>query len=276
MLPRAPRSCAGSVMGIPRRTWQWGHSRGDPSGSQSPAGPSVPALREQHPTPCPPPPGNAPLQPGNSPCQSFSPLQLPGDACIDTAERKIRHSEELRFSPFYRPDGALHGTKSPGHFGAATTPGSGIRDQCGASSLSQAGHLGRDTSSSPQAESQAGSLKISFPSRDKAPGRSEHSGGAAATLRTLGSSLEHPTPRNPRCRSSNPKHIVSRWECLWNIFSTLQDPALEQNVASLQWESFHHHHPSSGTSRGESYSCCKNSDRPSVFIIFHLLCTIQI
>lgn len=105
-------------------------------------------------------------------------------------------------------------------------------------------------------------LRSAFPSQGKAPGRSDHSGAAAATLGTLGSSLEHPTPRDPWCLSSNPKHIISRQECLWNTFSMLQDPALEQTVASLQWESFHHHHhPGSGTSRGESYSCCKNSDR---------------
>lgn len=163
VLPHAPWSCAGSVMAIPRRMWQWGHSRGDPSGPQSPAGPSVPALREQHPAPCSPPPGNTPIQLGNSLCWSFSPLQLPGDTCIDTAERKVRHSEELHFSPFYRPHRASRGENPPGHFGAATTPGSGIRDQGGASSLSQAGHLGQDTGSSPQAESQAGSFKISLP-----------------------------------------------------------------------------------------------------------------
>lgn len=110
-------------------------------------------------------------------------------------------------------------------------------------------------------------LRSAYPSQGKAPGRSEHSGAAAATLGTLGSSLEHPTPRNPWCRSSNPKHIVSRRKCLWNTFSMPQEQALEQNVASLQWESFHHHHLSSGTSRGESYSCCKNSDRP--FCLHH-------
>lgn len=204
----------------------------------------MPSLWEQHPAPRPgtSQPSLGTARAGASPCS-----KLPGDTCIDTAKRKVRHSEELRFSPFYRldsgqtprdapalprPQAAASGTTAERPPLPGTTPGAGTR---------AALH---------RLNPRLDHLTSAFPSQGKAPGRSERSGAAAATLGTLGSSLEHPTARNPQCRSSNPKHTVSRWECLWNTLSTLQDPALEQTVASLQWESFHRSHPSSGSSRG--------------------------
>lgn len=143
--------------------------------------------------PCSPPPGNSPIQLGNSLCWSFSPLQLPGDTCIDTAERKIRHSEELHFSPFCRPQQASSGTNPPGHFWCSQAAASGI-------SVGHPPSPRQDTWGWTQAalhrlNPRLDHLRSAFLSHGKASGRNEHSG--AATLGTLGSILEHPTPRNP-------------------------------------------------------------------------------
>lgn len=75
--------------------------------------------------------------------------------------------------------------------------------------------------------------------------------------------------------ATNPKHIISRWECLWNTFSVLQDPALEQTVASLPWESITTTR-ARGRAKGHRTRAVKTQTDTSVFIIFHLLCTIEI
>lgn len=116
--------------------------------------------------------------------------------------------------------------------------------------------------SSPQAESQAGSFQISFPEPGQSSGMEGTSRSSCCNTRNTGKQLGAiPLPGIPGAAPQSPNTSFPDGKCLWNTFSTLQDPALEQTVASLQWESFHHNHPSSGTSQGESYSCCKNSDR---------------
>lgn len=55
--------------------------------------------------------------------------------------------------------------------------------------------------------------------------------------------------------------------------------ALEQNVASLLWELLSHHHPFTlppGQAWGHRTRATKIQTDTSVFIIFHLLCTIEI
>lgn len=182
VLPQAPWSCAGSVMGVPRWRGRWGLSRGDPWGPQSPA----------HPTPCSAPPGNSPIQPGTA-CAGAPPCsKLPGDTCIDTAKRQIRHSESS-ISPLLEPGPRAQtpGTLRCCHGPAA--PGTSGEHPPSARQHSR----GQDTwGSSHRPNPRLEHLRSAFPSRGKAPGRSEHPGAAAATLGTLGSSLEHPTARN--------------------------------------------------------------------------------
>lgn len=199
MLPRAPWSCAGCVMGIPRQMWQWGHSRGDPSGPQSPAGPSVPAGRtsysllssaQEHPDPA-----------WEQPVLEFLPAPSSRvTLALTQQKRKIRHSEELHFSPFYKPDSGLKWDKPPVTLWCCHSP----RQRHQGSVWSILPLPGR----TPGAETQAAPHRLdprldhlgsAFPSQGKAPGRSEHSGAAAATLGTLGNSLED--PRNPECHS---------------------------------------------------------------------------
>lgn len=182
MLPQAPWSCAGSVMGVPRWRRQWGHSRGDPSGPQSPA----------HPAPCSALPGTAQSSLGTARAGAPPCSKLPGDTCIDTAKRQIRHSEELHFTP---PTAPAPGAQTPGTATArAAAPGiSGEHPPSPRQDTWDQHTWGSSHRANPRLEH----LRSAFPSQDKAPGRSEHSGAAAAALRTLGSSLEHPTARNP-------------------------------------------------------------------------------
>lgn len=187
MLPHTLWSCAGSVTGVPRLMRPRGHSRGDPRCQHLGSSILLPALLHL----------GTPQSSLGTACAGAAPCsRLPGDTCIDTAEREIRHSEELHVShrqTWLRP--------RVGQIPRDTL----VLPQPRQQHQDQRGHP-----PSPRQDSWAGTwaalhrltprlhhLRSAFPSQGKAPGRSEHCRTAVAALRTLGSSLEHPTPRNP-------------------------------------------------------------------------------
>lgn len=104
VLPHTLWSCAGSVTGVPRLMRPRGHSRGDPRCQHLGSNILLPALLHL----------GTPQSSLGTACAGAAPCsKLPGDTCIDTAEGKIRHSEELHFT-IYRPGSGLEWDKSPG------------------------------------------------------------------------------------------------------------------------------------------------------------------
>lgn len=187
MLPHTLWSCAGSVTGVPRLMRPRGHSRGDPRCQHLGSSILLPALLHL----------GTPQSSLGTACAGAAPCsKLPGDTCIDTAERKIRHSEELHFShrqTWLRPRVG----QIPRTLWCCHNQGSSTRISVGILPLPGRTPGAGTWAALHRLTPRLHHLRSAFPSQGKAPGRSEHSRAAAAPLRTLGSSLEHPTPRNP-------------------------------------------------------------------------------
>lgn len=201
---------------------------------------------------------------GASPCS-----QLPGDTCIDTAEMKIRHSEELRFSPFYRPDSGPERDKLPGHFGAATSQGSGTGDPWGAAP---------SPSRTPGAGTRAALHRLNprldhftsaFPSQGKAPRRSEQSGaagkqlGASHSQESLVPLLKPQTPRFQMGMSL--EHLFHATGSSFGANRCFPAMGIVPSLTRAR-----------GRAKGNRTRALKTQTDTSVFIIFHLLCTIEI